>query len=158
MARRKMSDAEILAQIPAARAREAQERRAGLRAISANYDRAARRVILELTNGFSFAFPVRAIRALRRATSAQLGNVAIDPSGSALRWEELDVDLSVPGLLFSAMGPGEPRRHLARLAGSSKSFAKARAARTNGAKGGRPRIADAAAKRPGIAKAKRRSL
>lgn len=140
MAERRLSDANVLAQIPVARALEEQERREGLRAKSVRYDRVARRVLLELTNGFAFACPVRAIRALRRATAAQISEVELDASGGTLRWDALDIDLSVPGLLFSAIGAEERRRHLAQLAGSATSEAKAAAARRNGAKGGRPRI------------------
>ena len=150
MAERRLTDAEIVAQIPAARAREARERRQGLRAISAKYDRVARRVVLELTNGYLFAFPVGAIRALDGATPAQLATVDLDPSGGALRWDSLDVDASVPGLLFSAVGVEERLRHLASLAGRISTDAKARAARANGLKGGRP------TKRAGKTKAKRR--
>jgi hypothetical protein len=150
MGERRLTDAEIVAQIPAARAREARERKQGLRALSATYDRAARRVVLELTNGYSFAFPIAAIRALDGATPTQLASVEIDPSGGALRWDGLDVDLSVPGLLFAAVGVRERLRHLAGLAGMSRSEAKASAARANGLKGGRP------AKGPAKAKGKSR--
>ena len=150
MAERRLTDTEIVAQIPAARAREARERKQGLRAIGAKYDRAARRVVLELTSGYLFAFPVRAIRALSGATAAQLAAVEIDPSGGVLRWDSLDVDVSVPGLLFSAVGVEERLRHLASLAGRVRTDAKARAARANGLKGGRP------SKRPTRTKANRR--
>jgi len=142
MASRTLSDAEILAQIPAARARERRERKQGLRASTARYDRASRRIILELTNGYLFAFPVRSVPSLNGATTSQLAAVQLDPSGSGLRWETLDVDLSVPGLLFSAVGVEERLRHLAGLAGGVRSDAKARAARANGRKGGRPRKKD----------------
>ena len=111
MGERRLTDAEIVAQIPAARAREARERKRGLRARTATYDRAARRVVLELTNGYLFAFPVGAIRALNGATPTQLAAVEIDPSGGSLRWDSLDVDLSVPGLLFAAVGVRERLRH-----------------------------------------------
>lgn len=142
MASRTLSDAEILAQIPAARARERRERKQGLRASTARYDRASRRIILELTNGYLFAFPVRSVPSLNGATTSQLAEVQLDPSGSGLRWESLDVDLSVPGLLLSAVGVEERLRHLAGLAGRVRSDAKARAARANGRKGGRPRKKD----------------
>ena len=147
MAERKLRDAEILAQLPAARAREKRERKQGLRAAAARYDRPTGRVLLELTNGYLFAFPVRAVPALKSATGAQLAAVEIDPSGGALRWEELDVDLSVPGLLLSALGMGERLRHFASLAGRVRSDAKARAARENVRKGGRPRKRPARPKR-----------
>jgi uncharacterized protein DUF2442 len=139
MADHRLSDARILAQIPAARARESRSRKEGLRTTRATYDRASRRVVLELTNGYLFAFPVAAIPALANATASQLAAVEVDPSGSALRWDSLDVDLSVPGLLFSAIGMEERFRHLAGLAGSIRTHAKARAARANGLKGGRPK-------------------
>jgi hypothetical protein len=139
MADRATSDAAILAQIPAARARERREHRAGLRAMSARYDRKARRIVLELTNDMLFAFPVAAIPALGRATEAQLADVSLDAAGGAVRWDALDVDLSVPGLILSAVEPSERLRHLAGMAGRVRSRAKARAARANGRKGGRPR-------------------
>ena len=50
MAKRRLSDAEILSQIPAARARERRERKQGLRASAARYDRATGRVVLEAEN------------------------------------------------------------------------------------------------------------
>ena len=139
MASRRLSDAAILAQVPAARRRDAAQRKKGLRAASARYDRRAQRVMLELSTGYLFAFPVRAIATLSEATAAQLAAVAVHPSGISLRWDALDVDLSVPGLLLSAIGEQEQRRQLASLAGRVTSTAKARAARENGAKGGRPR-------------------
>ena len=139
MASLPISDAEILAQIPAARARDAQDRKQGRRATSARYDRRAERVVLELTNGFLFAFPVRAIPELRRATPSQRAAVAVNRGGSALRWEALDVDLSVAGLLLSAVGADERRRDVARMLGQATSPTKAATSRANGAKGGRPK-------------------
>lgn len=140
MANDRQTDAEILAQIPSAREREEQARRTGLRAVSVRFDAGEGRVRLELSNGYAFAFPVKAIRALKRARPQDLARVELDSSGAVLQWDSLDVDLSVPGLLFGAVGAAERRRHLAKLAGSVSSDAKAEAARRNGAKGGRPRI------------------
>lgn len=134
-----LREAAILAQIPAARARETQAHRLGLRATSARYDRRTERVELELTNGCLFAFPVRSIAPLQRATVAQRAAVDVDESGGAVCWRALDIDLSVPGLLLAAVSPAERRRHLASLVGQSTSVEKAAAARRNGAKGGRPR-------------------
>ena len=139
MANRSLTDAEILAQIPAARAREARARKQGLRAAHVKFDRASRRIVLELTNGYMFAFPLRAIRALNSLTDAQLASAELDPSGAVLIWDALDIDLSVPGLLLSAVGERERFGHLASLAGRVTTDAKARAARANGRKGGRPK-------------------
>lgn len=129
----------IADEIRAARARDARERAAGLRALSARYDRRAMRMMLELSNGCLFAFPVSRIPELDAATPAQRAAVEVSPGGSALRWDVLDIDLSVAGLLLDSVGRRERMRELARLAGRVTSKAKARAARANGARGGRPR-------------------
>ena len=139
MATRRTPKAEILAQIPAARVRDARARRRGLRAVSARYERASGRVMMELTNGFVFGFPASMIAALASATTSQLAAVELSPGGSALRWDALDVDLSVAGLLLSSIGRSQKLTELARLAGQATSPAKAAASRANGAKGGRPR-------------------
>lgn len=129
----------IAEEIRAARVRDARERSAGLRALSARYDRRAMRVVLELSNGCLFGFPVSRVPEFAKATPVQLTAVELSPGGSALRWDELDVDLSVAGLLLDSVGRRQRMQELARLAGQATSKAKARAARANGAKGGRPR-------------------
>lgn len=139
MTRSRTRKADILRQIPAARAHDVQERKAGRRAVSAHYDRGTGRVMLELTSGFVFGFPARAIPALAKATDEQLAAVELSPAGSALHWVDLDADLSIPALLLSSVERSEKLSELARLAGRSKSRDKAAAARANGAKGGRPR-------------------
>lgn len=106
------------------------------RAANARYDRDAGRVIVELTNGCVFAFPPRLAQGLEVATDDQLASVEILGSGYGLHWEALDVDLSIPGLLAGLFGT---RAFMARNAGRATSPAKAAAARSNGAKGGRPR-------------------
>ena len=135
----RMTRAAILAQLDDARARSARSRRAGHRAIAARFDRRRGRIVLELSHGYLFGFPVKRIPALARASTAQLAAVEVSPGGGALRWEALDVDLSVPGLLLDAVGRTERLQELGRLAGKATSPAKSAAARRNGAKGGRPR-------------------
>ncbi len=139
MPTRVTTDADILAQIPAARARERRDARDGLRASKARYQRSANRLLIELTNGVTFTFPTQTVPALRDLAAAQLARVTLDASGGGLRWDAVDIDLSVAGLILSVIGPKEQRRQLARLAGSVTSRAKAAAARRNGRKGGRPR-------------------
>lgn len=138
MAEQRLTDAEILTQIPAARERERKARAKGHRARSAHFDKANARIVLELTSGVVFGFPTRSIAALRHATSKELSTVTVSAAGSALRWDAMDVDLSVAGLLLSAVDPAARIRHLAAEAGRATSKAKAAAARVNGAKGGRP--------------------
>jgi hypothetical protein len=106
------------------------------RAAAAHYDRQLDRVIVDLTNGCTFAFPPRIMQGLEQATPDQLAEVEILGLGYGLHWETLDVDLTVPGLMIGMTGT---KSYMARRAGQATSPAKAAAARTNGAKGGRPR-------------------
>ena len=124
------------AQIDAALERGALARKSEPRAASARYDRPTGRVIVELTNGAAFAFPAALLQELEAASPDQLAQVEVLGVGHGLHWEALDVDLTVPGLLAGVFGT---QSHLARKAGQATSLAKAAAARSNGAKGGRPR-------------------
>jgi len=69
------SKTEILGQIPAARGREARERKAGRRAVSAYYDRQTGRVMMELTSGFVFGFPAKSIPLRRERTVRRAGGL-----------------------------------------------------------------------------------
>lgn len=93
-------------------------------------------MIVELTNGCTFAFPPRLAQGLEAATEEQLAQVEMLGVGHGLHREALDADLSIPGLLAGLFGT---RAYMARHAGQATSPAKAAAARANGAKGGRPR-------------------
>lgn len=124
------------AQIDAALARGNLALQTEPRAETARYDRQLDRMIVELTNGCVFAFPPRLAQGLDQASPDQLAKVEILGRGTGLHWEELDVDLSIPGLMAGIFGT---RAFMARRAGQATSPAKAAAARANGAKGGRPR-------------------
>jgi hypothetical protein len=110
------------------------------RAASARYDRRLGRVVVDLTNGCTFAFPPRLAQGLDKATEDELAEVEVMGSGYGLHWESLDMDFTVPGLLAGIFGT---RSYMARHAGRTTSPAKAAAARANGAKGGRPRKSSA---------------
>jgi hypothetical protein len=62
--------------------------------------------------------------------------VRISPSGDGLHWDDLDAHASLTGLMAGALNL---REWAPRILGQVRSEAKARAARANGAKGGRPR-------------------
>ena len=106
------------------------------RAVAARYDAKAGRVIIDLANGTTFAFPPRLAEGLAGARPADLAAIEILGHGHGLHWERLDVDFSVPGLVSGIFGTA---RWMAARAGRATSPAKAQAARANGAKGGRPR-------------------
>jgi len=124
------------AQIDAAMARGKHGLTTEPRAAVARYDRQSGRVVVDLTNGCTFAFPARVAEGLASASDEQLEQVEVLGVGLGLHWEALDVDLSVPGLLAGLFGTAA---YMARRAGQAKSAAKAAAARANGAKGGRPK-------------------
>ena len=124
------------AQIDAALERGRTARLHEPRAAAARYDQRLGRVIVELVNGCTFAFPPHLAQGLEAATEEQLSQVEILGAGSGLHWEALDADLSIPGLLAGLFGT---KAYLAQQAGRATSPAKAAAARANGAKGGRPR-------------------
>ncbi|MDR0786741.1 MAG: DUF2442 domain-containing protein [Gemmatimonadota bacterium] len=109
------------------------------RAVSAHYNRKSRRVEIELADGCLLAFPVATTPELRRAKPALLKRIEVTEDGGVLRWEGLDVELSVVGLLAGRFSRKAWTRENARRVGSMTSPAKARAARENGKKGGRPR-------------------
>ncbi len=136
---RRLTAAEIDAQIDAATQREADERAAGLRADAVWYDHASGYLMLRMTNRRLFGVSVSDIPYLKNLTPAQLGSVSLSPSGGGLHWEALDMHLDVPSLLFDALGSRGVARVWATAAGRQTSPAKARSARANGAKGGRPR-------------------
>jgi len=127
-----LTDAEISAALERGRIAQLTEPRA----TSVRYDRKSGRIIVDLTNGCTFAFPPRMAQGLETATDTELSAVETLGAGYGLHWEDLDVDLSVPGLLAGLFGT---KSYMARRAGQVTSPAKAAAARANGARGGRPR-------------------
>ena len=110
------------------------------RATRARYEAATGLVHVELSNGCLFAFPARQVQGLAEASDADLEAVEVLGVGFGLRWDALDVDVSVPGLLAGLFGTRAwMDRQRAARAGAAQSPAKSEAARRNGRKGGRPR-------------------
>lgn len=58
-----------------------------------------RTVFLELSDGRIVGFPADRFKLLHAATDEQLREVKLELNGSALRWEELDEDLTVSGVV-----------------------------------------------------------
>jgi hypothetical protein len=58
-----------------------------------------RTVFLELTDGRIIGFPANRFRILKNATDEQLQEVTLRLDGYALRWEALDEDITVPGVV-----------------------------------------------------------
>lgn len=58
-----------------------------------------RTVFVELHDGRIVGFPADRFRILSGATDDQLAKVQLVLNGYALRWEELDEDITVPGIV-----------------------------------------------------------
>jgi hypothetical protein len=56
-------------------------------------------LFLELTDGRVVGFPADRFRILNGATDQQLQAVSLELNGYALRWEALDEDLTVAGVV-----------------------------------------------------------
>lgn len=64
-----------------------------------------RKVWIELDDGREIGFPADKFRRLRDASDTLLAKVRIEARGKALRWEELDEDLTVQGILAGRWHP-----------------------------------------------------
>jgi hypothetical protein len=68
-----------------------------------------RMVFLELTDGRIVGFPASRFQRLREASAEQLRKVTLELDGYALRWEQIDEDITVPGVLAGRFQlPPEP--------------------------------------------------
>jgi len=99
------------------------------RAVAAHYEPAAGRVVVDLVNGCSYAFPAALVQDLRGASDSDLAGVEVDGVGFNLHFPAIDADLHVPALVSGIFGTRAwMARELARIAGR----------KTSAAKGGRP--------------------
>jgi hypothetical protein len=83
--------------------------------------------------------PRKLLQGLESAKVSDLRRLEITLQGSALRWPTLDIDHYVPGLMEGVFGNRRWMSTIGRKGGAVRSAAKAKAARKNGRKGGRPR-------------------
>jgi hypothetical protein len=118
------------------------ERRA--REARVRYDPETEQIAVELSNGASFRVPVNIFPDVAESSEEVRAAVRLSSDGDGLRWDALDVDYYWPYLMGELLGQDAWRRAASRGLGGVTSPAKARAARANGAKGGRPRKRKAA--------------
>ena len=111
-------------------------------AISVRYIATRNSIVVEMNNGASLVIPRQLLQGLGDASPSQLRNVYVSGRGTSLSWPDLDANFTIMSLLHGVYGGKRWMSELARHAGAATSEAKARAARLNGAKGGRPRKAD----------------
>jgi hypothetical protein len=110
------------------------------RPVRVQWDPVSRNVRIELSNGAVMILPVALIPFVpKTATDVELAMVAPSASEPGIRWDLLDTEVYVPMLALLVTGKDAWKREAARQLGRIKSPARARAARENGKKGGRPR-------------------
>jgi hypothetical protein len=105
---------------------------------AAKLDEPAKSVRLHFRSGLELAIPVKAIDEIAKMPLARLRDVTVSAMGDGLIFDDADVAIYVPGLLRDLFGHAFAGA-LGKLGGRARSDAKARAARKNGRKGGRPR-------------------
>lgn len=111
-----------------------------MRATEAKYVPGLDVLVLRLTNGTRALLPREQLQGLQNASRRQIGNFKLMGGGSGLHWPELEVDLSVDGLVSGIYGTKQWMSNLGQMGGSVRSKAKSEAARRNGLKGGRPKL------------------
>jgi len=109
------------------------------RAVSARYDRASGRVVVDLSSKLSVSFSPQEAQGLEHAKPSELDKIEISPSGFGIHFPKLDADLYVPALLEGFLGSAKwMAARLGQVGGRSQSRAKKAASRANGRLGGRP--------------------
>ncbi len=108
--------------------------------VKAHYDQKLGRVILSLSTGAWFAFRPEDAQGLEDATTTDLKEIEVTPSGFGIHFPAIDADLWYPAMLEGHFGSRKwMAARLGATGGASRSKAKVTAARTNGKLGGRPR-------------------
>jgi hypothetical protein len=116
------------------------------RAVSAHYDRANDRIVVELSSKLAVSFRPADAQGLEHAKPSELSEIEVSPSGFGIHFPRLDADFYVPGLLEGLLGSRKwMAARMGEVGGRSRSKAKKAAARENGLKGGRPRRKEVAA-------------
>ncbi len=139
MTNHKITDAEYATAIEAGRRAAESEFRAQSVAYLPDLD--AIRLITVRNGGF--VIPRHLVGALQDIRPKHLAKMALWPDGSIIEIEDLDIHISVDGMVKAALPVLVPSRIVATLfaaaGGAAKSPAKAQSSRQNGKKGGRPK-------------------
>lgn len=112
------TDEELDAQIEAARLAADTARQTEVKAVSARYERASRRVLIELTSGATLLIPVDRLEALQGATDDDLAAVEVNPLGDGLAWPRLDWHHGLAALMAGRYGSRAWMEHLSQVQAS----------------------------------------
>ena len=127
-------------QIDSAIARARQFEAHDPRVMGVRYEAQEDLVSVSFADGLKVSIPRKQLQGLERANQSQLSKIEIVGNGTGLHWPLLDVDLYVLGLLEHRFGTKRWMNEIGHRGGLARSEIKAKAARRNGLKGGRPRI------------------
>jgi hypothetical protein len=108
------------------------------RALAVEHIPAIKLLIVRLSNGRRLVLPIEDLQGLGNATHQQIQNYELLGHGTGISFPDLDVDLYVPALIEGVYGNRRWMAQLGRKGGSARTEAKRKAAKANGAKGGRP--------------------
>jgi hypothetical protein len=109
-------------------------------AIGVRYDPGSNRIVIALSSGIEVSFPPQLAQGLEHAQATDLHEIEISPSGLGIHFPRGDADLYLPALLEGMFGSRQwLAARIGKLGGQARSVAKARAARENGKRGGRPK-------------------
>jgi hypothetical protein len=104
MARKPLTEEEVLAQLPAADEATRLAMETEPLAQRASYNKETGLIDVELRGECVFSFPPKKLQGLRDASISDLKKVEVTPMGDGLHWGTLDVDLSIASLLRLAFG------------------------------------------------------
>lgn len=110
-------------------------------ATTVSYDAKQDAIIVELSNDCAVRIPRRNVSEFAELRTAEMNNIRLSAIGDAIAVGSHDVHVDVGGLLRDVFPASLLGKRFAALGGKATSAAKARAARENGARGGRPRKA-----------------
>jgi hypothetical protein len=129
------TDAEMARAAAAAHVRE----KTATKICSAAYDEARDAVVVGLSTGATLIVARKRIPGFAKASASKLSDLAISPGAESLWCDAVDDGVLLEQLVEIAAGTEFLKVLGGRISGRKTSPAKARAARKNGAKGGRPR-------------------
>ena len=102
------------------------------------FDPGSQTFAMEFKSGADLKAPLSLFSCFKNADPNKIANAKIVSHGSAVHWDELDVQMTTVSIINQVFGIKSLAEN-ARKAGRKTSPAKTAAARANGAKGGRPR-------------------
>lgn len=110
-------------------------------ASEAHYDQATGRVVVSFPTEVQISFPPQKVQGLSDATEQDLQLIELSPSGLSLHFPSLDADVYIPALMQNILGSKSWMARIGQAGGVVRSERKSQAARENGRRGGRPKVA-----------------